>query len=73
MLYLCKSVSLLWDKSAAVKAIPPTLVPLSAVMSLLGDQHVATVELGGGGIRSGINNSFSRLSEQAAGDLCSLT
>lgn len=47
MLYLCKSVSLLWDKSAAVKAIPPTLVPLSAVMSLLGDQHVATVELGG--------------------------
>lgn len=49
MLYLCKSVSLLWDKSAAVKAIPPTLVPLSAVMSLLGDQHVATVELGGGG------------------------
>lgn len=65
MLYLCKSVSLLWDKSAAVKAIPPTLVPLSAVMSLLGDQHVATVELGGGGFAVGlITHSLGFLSRQ---------
>lgn len=33
MLHLCKSVSLLWDKSATVKAIPLTPVPLSTVVS----------------------------------------
>lgn len=65
-MYLCKSVSLLWDKSAALKAIPPTHDPFSTVMSLLGDQHVATEELSVE-ICDGINSSFSGLSKQAAG------
>lgn len=46
--------------------------PLSTVMSLLDDQRVATVELGGERFATGLITHSTRLSEQAAGALWSL-
>ena len=49
MLYICKSKSLLQDKSAAaLKDVLPSLcLHFSLAMSLLGDQQLTAEELGG--------------------------